>query len=434
MDNVLMGWMGLVVLFALLALGVPIGIGMGIVGFTGFAILAGLPGALTQLATAPYSQVASYTLTVIPLFILMGELAHSAGLIRGAYNAAQKLIGHWPGGLAMATTLGCSAFAAVCGSSLATASTMTAVAYPEMKRNKYNDTLALGSIAAAGTLGILIPPSNAMVIYAIFAEVSIGKMFMGGIIPGLILMLLFMGVISIWARVDRQVGPASPRSGWKERILSLGSVWPVGALALIVLGGIWLGVFSATEAAGMGAFGAIVIGLGMRTLKIHNIYLSLVRAAKTTAMLFVILIGAMIFNYFIVMSGVPNHLAGFIGGLAVPPLGILVAILCVYFILGCLMDTMAMTVLTLPIFLPVLANLGFDFIWFGIIFVVMCEFALITPPIGMNVFIISGMVKNVPMYVIFRGLAPFLASLIILIGILIAFPETALFIPDSMTR
>jgi C4-dicarboxylate transporter, DctM subunit len=432
MDNVVFGWVGLIVLFGILVLGIPIGIAMGIIGFIGFGLVTGWQGALTQLGISPYSNVASYTLTVIPLFVLMGELAFHSGLIRGAYFAAHKFIGHFPGGLAMATVFGCAAFSAICGSSIATATTMTSVAYPEMKRFKYDDRLSLGSIAAAGTLGILIPPSNAMVIYAIFAEVSIGKLFMGGIIPGIILTMFFMLSIILWTKIDRNVASSSPNAPWAEKLKSLMGIWPVLILAAIVLGGIWLGVFSATEAAGIGAFGALVIGLATRTLHLSKIYLSLYATIKTSAMIFVILIGAMIFNYFIVITGVPIQLADFVQGLAIPSVGILVTILIVYLILGCLMDTMAMTVLTLPIFLPILSNLGYDIVWFGIIFVVMCEFALITPPIGLNVFVVSGMVRDVPMSTIFKGLTPFLLSLIILIIILIAFPQIALFIPQSM--
>lgn len=434
MDNVVFGWLGLFVLFMILALGIPIGIGMGIVGFVGFGLITGWGGALSQLGLSPYTNVASYTLSVIPLFILMGELAYHSGLIRGAYFAAHKLLGHFPGGLALATILGCAAFSAICGSSIATASTMTSVAYPEMKRFKYDDRLSLGSIAAAGTLGILIPPSNAMVIYAIFAEVSIGKLFMGGVIPGIILTVLFMLGVTIWTKIDHNLAPSSPDSSWTEKLKALLGIWPVVILAAIVLGGIWLGVFSATEAAGIGAFGALVIGLGTRTLNLNKIYKSLYATVKTSAMIFVIIIGAMIFNYFIVITGVPGQLAGFVQDLAVPPVGILIAILLVYLILGCLMDTMAMTVLTLPIFLPILSYLGFDFVWFGIIFVVMCEFALITPPIGLNVFVVSGMVRDVPMYTIFKGLTPYLIALVILIILLIAFPQTALFIPQSMVK
>jgi C4-dicarboxylate transporter, DctM subunit len=434
MDNITLGWIGLVVLFTILAFGIPLGIGMGLVGFLGFVIIAGLPSGLSQLATTPYAQVASYTLTVIPLFIVMGELAYHGGLIRGAYDAAQKFIGHWPGGLAMATVMGCAAFGAICGSGIATASTMTSVAYPEMKRYNYHPSLSLGSIACGGNLGVLIPPSTPLIIYSLFAQESIGKLFMAGIVPGVILTALFMLGIYIWTRIDPNVGPASSKSTWIERVKALLKAWPVIILAVFVLGGIYLGVFSPTEAAGVGAFGALVIGLALRTLTLQKIYLSLSSTTKATAMIFVILIGAMIFNYFIVMTGIPAWLATFVEGLAISHWIVLMIILVIYLVLGCIMDTMAMTVLTLPIFLPVLTNLGFDAIWFGVIFIVMSSFATITPPVGMNVFVVSGMVRDVPMYTIFRGIVPFLIAMVVLLLIIIPFPQTVLLIPNLMSK
>lgn len=426
------GWIGLVVLFALMATGMPIGFAMALVGFVGFGIVAGWTGALTQLGTVPYASVASYTLTVLPLFILMGEFAFLSGMIRGAFSGAHKWLGHLPGGLAIATISACAAFAAVCGSSVATAATMGTVAYPEMKRYKYRPELAAGSIACGGTLGILIPPSTPMVIYAVFAEESVGKLFMGGFLPGILLTLLFIAVIYIWVKISPTTGPRGPQTTWKEKFGAAKDVWPVFILALLVLGGIWGGVFSPTEAAGVGAFAAFAIGLARKQMKLKSVLNSLSETVKTSAMVFTILIGAMIFNYFIVICGIPAQLAAVVESLALPPLGILICILFVYLILGCLMDTMAMTVLTLPIFLPILHNLGFDLVWFGIIFVIMCEMALVTPPIGMNVFIIAGMVKDAPMYSIFRGITPFLIAILVCLALVIAFPQIALFLPTSM--
>jgi len=332
----------------------------------------------------------------------------------------------------MATVIGCAAFGAICGSSIATASTMTSVAYPEMKRYKYAPKLSLGSIACGGNLGVLIPPSNAMVIYAIFASVSIGQLFMSGIIPGIILTGLFMGAIFLWTKIEPGLAMPGARSTWIERAKAVGSAWPIAILAVVVLGGIYAGVFSATEAAGVGAFGALAIGLGLRTLTGKDIYRSLLRTVKTTAMIFLILIGAMIFNYFIVMTGIPAWLANAVGGLAVSRYLVLVLILFIYLILGAIMDTMAMTVLTLPIFVPLLTNLGFDLIWFGIIFIVMSSFATVTPPVGINVFVVSGMVKEVPMYTIFSGVGPFLIATAMLLVIIIVFPDVVLFLPNAM--
>jgi tripartite ATP-independent transporter DctM subunit len=373
-------------------------------------------------------------MTIIPLFILMGEFAFFSGLITGAYSFMNKWLGHLPGGLAMATIGGCAAFASICGTSVATASTMTTVAYPEMRRFQYDPKLALGAISCGGTLGILIPPSNPMVIYAIFAEASVGKLFMGGILPGILMTCLLISAIFIWVKINPTLAPRAKSSSWMERIKAFKDIWPVAILALIVLGGIYGGVFTAMEAAGVGAFGALAIGLILRKIKGQGITSALNNAITTSAMVFVIMIGAMIFNYFIVLSGLPVQLANMVLGFGLPPMGVLAAILFIYFILGCIMDTMAMTVLTLPIFLPILTGLQFDMVWFGIIFVVMCEIALVTPPIGMNVFVIAGMVKEVPMYTIFRGIVPFLIAELICLGLIIAFPQIALLIPQNMIR
>jgi C4-dicarboxylate transporter DctM subunit len=433
-DSLTVGWIGLAVLFALLAIGMPIGIAMALVGFAGYAVIAGVPAAFAQLKAVPYSSVASYSLTIIPLFILMGEFAFHSGLIRGAYNAAYKWLGHLPGGLAMTTIAGCAGFAAVCGSGMATASTMTSIAYPEMKRFNYDSKLGLGSIACGGTLGILIPPSNTLVIYAIFSDASIGKLFMGGFIPGILLAILLMLVIFLWAKLKPNAAPAGASASWKERIIATKEIWPVAVLVIIVMGGIWGGIITAMEAAGVGAFAAFVIGLALRKFNLKNIIASLNATIKTTAMIFLVLIGAMIFNVFIVLSGIPNELATVVGNLALPPVGVLICILFVYLILGMLMDTMAMTVLTLPIFLPVLSSLGFDLVWFGIVFVIMGEMAMVTPPIGMNVFIISGMVPEVPMYSVFRGIFPFVLAMVVCVSLLIIFPQLALFLPNTMIQ
>ena len=433
-DPLMVGWIGLIVLFAIIAMGLHIGIAMALVGFAGYAVIAGFPAALAQLRAVPYSSVASYNLTIIPLFILMGEIAFHSGLIRTAYDTAHKWLGHLPGGLAMTTIAGCSAFAAVCGSGIATASTMTSLAYPEMKRYNYSSRLSLGSIAAGGTLGILIPPSNPLVIYAIFSDTSVGKLFMGGFLPGILLAFLFMVTIFIWAKLKPSARIADSRVSWKQRIISIKDIWPVLILALIIMGGIWGGIMTAIEAAGVGAFVAFVIGLALRKINVKNVILSLNATIKTTAMIFVILIGAMIFNYFIVLSGLPNELASFIGNLSLPPMAILICILIVYFILGALMDEFAMTVLTLPIFLPILSHLGFDLVWFGIIFVIMCQMGMIAPPIGMNVFVVAGMVPEVPTYTVYRGILPFLGAMIVCVALVIAFPQIAMFLPNTMIR
>jgi C4-dicarboxylate transporter DctM subunit len=434
MSPISIGVIGLVVLFGFLALGIPIGFAMALVGFAGYAVIAGLPAALTQIGTVPFTTVSSYTLTVLPLFILMGEFAFTSGLVRGAYFAMHKWVGHLPGGLAIATVGASAAFAAVCGSSVASASLMTSVAYSEMKSYQYNPKLALGSIACGGTLGILIPPSNAMILYCIFSDQSVGQLFMAGFLPGILLTLLFIIVVYVTVKIDPTQGPRAREVTWHEKLSAIKDIWPVAILAIFVLGGIWGGVFSPAEAAGAGAFGALVIGLVRRQITKKNVMTSLTNTVKTTAMIFTILIGAMIFNYFIVVAQIPTVLATFVENLALPPMGVLLAVLVVYLILGSLMDTMAMTVLTLPIFVPMLLNLGFDLVWFGIVFVIMCEMALVTPPIGMNVFVVSGMAGDVPMYTIFRGITPFLLAMVLCLALVIAFPQIALFLPHSMIK
>jgi C4-dicarboxylate transporter, DctM subunit len=434
MDNLVLGWIGLAVLFVMLAIGLPVGIALGLVGFIGYGLISGFQAALVQMQNVPFSSVSSYTLTVIPLFIVMGEFAFHSGLIRSAYNTAQKWFGHLPGGLAITTVAGCAAFASICGSGIATASTMTTLAYPEMKRHNYDSKLSLGAIACGGTLGILIPPSNPMVIYAVFSDVSVGKLFMSGFIPGILMTLLFVATILIWTKLKPSAGPTGSRSTWKDRIVSIKDVWPVVILVVIVMGGIWGGIITPMEAAGVGAFTTLVIGIALRKLKVKNTGTALYAALKTTAMIFLMLIGAMIFNYFIVLSGLPNQLATFVGNLALPPMAVLVFIVFIYFILGALMDEFAMTVLTLPIFLPVLSHLGIDLVWFGIIFVIMSQIGMIAPPIGINVFVVAGMVKDVPTYTVYRGIFPFLAAMLVCLALIIAFPQIALFLSQNMIK
>ena len=434
MSPTMIGVTAFVILFALMAAGMPIGFAMALVGFVGYVFLGGIGGALSTLATTPFDSVSSYTLTVIPLFVLMGELAAAAGLIRGAYSSAQKWLGWLPGGLSIATIGACAAFAAVCGSSLATGGAMTSIAYPEMKKYNYDSRLATGCIAAGGTLGILIPPSVVFIMYAIFAEESIGRLYMAGFIPGILLAVLFMIAIYIQCKANPALGPRGPKSGWIERLISLKDTIPVLLLAFIVLGGIWGGIFTPNEAAGVGVIVAFIMGLIARKFTLKNITHSLMETISISAMIYVILIGAMIFNYFIVLTGIPNELSVLVKGLAVPKEGILAAILFIYLILGCLMDSFAMTVLTLPIFLPILASIGYNFVWFGVIFVIMIEMAGITPPVGMNVFVVAGMVREVPMYTIFRGVIPFFLAMIVCIVLLIAFPQIAMILPNTMIK
>ncbi len=434
MNTIVVGLIGFIILFAIMAAGMPIGFAMALVGFGGYVFLGGLTGALAHLGSTPIDSVASYTLTVIPLFVLMGEIAARTGLIKGAYSAAHQWLGGMSGGLAMATIGACAAFAAVCGSSMATAGAMTSVAYPEMKRFKYEPSLSTGCIAAGGTLGILIPPSVVLIMYAIFASESVGKLYMASFIPGFLMAGLYMITIYIQCKIKPSLGPPATRSTWRERLISIKDIVPIVILAVMVLGGIWGGIFTPNEAAGVGVVIALVIGLVMRQLTFKKVVESLMETTTITAMVLIILIGAMIFNYFIVLTGIPASLANLVKTLALPGLGVLVAILVIYALLGCVMDSFAMTVLTLPIFLPVLGDLGYNFVWFGVVFVIMIEMALITPPIGMNAFVVAGMVKDTSLYTVFRGILPFTFAMVVCLAILIAWPQVALFLPNSMIK
>lgn len=432
MSPVLIGIIGLAVLFILMALEVPIAFAMALVGFCGFAFISGLEAAVNMVGLVPYTTAASYIFSVLPLFLLMGEFSSVSGLMRDAYRVINKWLGHLPGGLAMATIGGCAGFAAVCGSSVATAATMTRIVLPEMREFNYDPGLATGSLAAGSTLGILIPPSMQFIMYGVIAEQSIGKLFIAGILPGILLSLMFMFTIYIMARIKPNLGPAGTKPGLRLRLLSLKNVWGLALLFVLVLGGIWGGYFTPTEASAVGAFVAFMLIIIRRKLNRRNLLTAFKGAFKTTGMCLGILIGAMIFGYFIAVTTLPMALAEYVSHLPIPPLAILICMLLVYLFLGCLMDALAMILLTMPIFIPVILALGFDPIWFGVVLTLMCETALITPPIGMNVFIIGGMSDDISMYTIFKGVLPFVLCLTVTEAILIAFPKISLFLPDTM--
>jgi tripartite ATP-independent transporter DctM subunit len=420
------GYAGIALLFVLLFSGTSIGLVMILVGFLGMAYLTNMTSGLSFLGTVPYVTIANYSFAVLPLFILMGELAFASGLSDELYYMVNKWIGHLPGGLAMATVGGCALFGAVCGSSTATAATMATVALPEMRRYHYKPALATGALASAGTLGILIPPSNGFIIYALTTNLSIGKLFISGIVPGIILAALFMLTIYLWTRCDPALAPAAPSSSWKDRLLSLRGSWGVMILFGVVMGGLYLGVFSPTEAAGIGAFGAFAFGLMRRRLTLRRFVESLLATMKITGMIFLIVIGTMIFGYFLAITNVPAKISLFVGSLQVDRIFILLGVLILYVILGCLMDIVAMVLLTMPFIFPIVSALGYDPIWFGVVMVVMMEMGLITPPVGLNVYVISGMAKEIPMTTIFQGIMPFLLAIVVMIALLILFPEIAL--------
>jgi len=426
------GLIGIGILFILLFSRMPIGFVMALVGFVGFAYLTGFEPALGLLRTVPYRTFADYGMSVIPLFILMGEFCFFAGLSKDLYDTVHNWLGHLRGGLSMATVGACAGFAAVSGSSLATAATMGKVALPEMKRYKYDDRLATGSIAAGGTIGILIPPSVVLIIYGVITEQSIGKLFAAGFIPGILEAVFYMFTIYIICRRNPLMGPPGPSTSLRQKIVSLKNTWVVLLLFVLVIGGLYFGVFSPTEAAGVGAFGAFAFGLARRRLGWQAIKSSLIEAGKTTAMIFIILTGAMILGYFLAVSRLPFELASFIGGLVINRYLILGFILVIYILLGCVMDSLAMILLTVPIFFPLITQLGFNPIWFGILIVRVCEIGLITPPVGLNVYIIKGVAEDVPMHTIFKGIIPFLIADICHVALLVAVPQISLLLPSLM--
>ena len=432
MTPLTIGYIGIGLLIVLLFSGIHIGVVMGVIGFLGIACISGWAAGLIVLKTVPFTTFANYSMSVVPLFILMGGFCFYAGISKELYDTVHKWLGHLRGGLAMATVGACAAFAAVSGSSLATAATMGTVALPEMRRYKYDPALAAGCIAAGGSIGILIPPSVPLIIYGILANQSIGKLFIAGIIPGVLEAIFYIITIYILCRLNPARGPSGSKTGFMEKITSLKATWGVLLLFIIVIGGIYFGIFSPTEAAGVGACGACIFAMVRRRLGWPNFKASVVGTVKTTSMIFVIFLGAMIVGYFLAVTRLPFELADFVGGLPVNRYVILGLILAVYFVLGCIMDSLAMILLTVPIFYPLITALGFDPIWFGIIIVRAAEIGLITPPVGLNVFVICGITKDIPMYTIFKGIIPFIIADICHVILLVTVPQVATFLPGLM--
>jgi C4-dicarboxylate transporter, DctM subunit len=432
MDSMTIGILGFLAMLALMFIGVPVGVAMGAVGFVGFALMSGWNAALNMLGSAPFGAVGNYVLTVVPLFVLMGHLAHVSGVGRELYTAAHATLGHRRGGLAMATVAACAGFAAICGSSVATAATMTSVALPQMRRLGYDPKLATGSVAAGGTLGILIPPSVMLLIYGFIAEQSIGKLFLAGIVPGIVLTLLFMLTIMIVTWRQPALGPAGAAMPMSERWAALRSIWSVMLLFALVIGGMYVGVFTATEAAGTGAAGTLVLALLRRRLTWPLLKQALVSTVETTASITAILIGAVVLGYFLAVTQLPMKLAQTLAAAQLSPTSIMLMIIAAYLVMGAFMDELAMVLLTVPILLPLTQQLGFDPIWFGVVIVIVCQAGMIAPPVGLNVFVIAGMVRDVPMADIYRGILPFLAAIVVMLGLLMAVPDLALYLPRTM--
>jgi len=423
---------GFVVLFALMLLRVPIGMAMGLVGVSGFAYLSGGGPALKIVGHTTMRTVTDFNFAVIPLFLLMGSLATTSGMSRELFRAANGFVGHLRGGLGIATIAACGGFAAICGSSVATAATFSRVAYPEMRRYGYPQSFATGVIAAGGTLGIMIPPSTVFAVYGLITEQDVGKLFVAGIIPGILAVLMYMATISIIGALRPGFLPAGPRSSWTERLAGVRDVWATVLLFAFVIGGIYGGMFTATEAAGMGAGGAFIIGIVRGRLSRADILRSLLEATRTTAAVFTVLIGAILFGYFLTITQTPQKVSEFLGALGLGAYGILGLIMLMYLVLGCLMDALAMIILTIPIVFPVIKALGFDPIWFGVIIVMTVELGLIHPPVGMNIFVIKSVVEDVKISTIFYGVFPFIITDLIRLAILIAFPILALWLPSHM--
>ena len=432
MSPEIVGIIGIVFLFLFLGLRMHIGVAMALIGFVGVGVIVSFNAGLNLLGIVPWAEGHSYTLSVIPLFILMGQFAFASKISQDIYKTVYTWIGHFRGGLAMATIIACSAFAAICGSSLATGATMGRVAIPEMDKYKYNRSLSTGCVAAGGTLGILIPPSIGFVIYGILTEESIGKLFMAGILPGILLSALFMVTIYVQCRFNPALGPKGEKRSWKNRIASLYSTWPMIALFVIVMGGIYLGVFTPTEAAGIGAFGAFIIALIKRQLTMQSFIESLVSTGNMTAMIFLIIIGANIFSSFLAFTNIPMIMADTIVALSLPKPIVLLAIIVAFVILGCIMDCFAIMILMVPILYPILQALEFDIIWFGVIMVIVLEVGLITPPVGLNVFVIKGVAPDISLTTIFKGIWPFLIAAAVCLLLIILFPQIALYLPSLM--
>lgn len=424
---------GFAVMLLLIMLQVPVAFAMALVGLGGMAVIRSWDAAYAMAGSMIYESGFQYTLSVLPLFILMGNFITQARLSKQLYAAAHSFLGHKRGGLAMSTIVACGGFSAVCGSSLATAATMSKVAYPEMRRFGYDPGLATGSIAAGGTLGILLPPSIVMVVYCILTEQSIGKMFAAGILPGLLAITLYLMAARwvTWRRPEAGPSAGAPKS-WPERGRALKEVWGILILFGVVMGGIYGGVFTSTEAAGIGAFGAMLFCVIRRTLTWRGLSEVLVESARTTGMLFMILIGAMLFANFINFTSLPDDLKDLVLRFDLSPFAVIVAICILYVILGVVLESMSMILLTVPIFYPLVQFLGFDLIWFGIIVVVVTEISFITPPFGMNVIVLRSLLPEVSLSTMYRGVAPFVVADLIRLAILIIFPAISLFLPKYL--
>lgn len=424
--------LGFVAVFVLALLRVPLAFAMGMVGFVGLGLLRGWPATAASTAQVVYDTGFAYTLSVVPLFVLMGNFVARAGLAHELFRAANAFIGHVRGGLAHATVIACAGFGAICGSSIATAATMAKVAYPPMRRLGYADYLSTGVIASAGTLGIMIPPSTIMVIYGIVTETNIGKLFAAGVLPGLVCVALLMAGIAWITWRDPSAGPAGVKSSWPERLRALKDIWGVALLVLVVLGGIYGGVFTATEGAGIGASGAFFFALARRALTLKILVDVLVESARTTAMLFTILIAATVFSSFINFTSMPGDLKDWILQQGFSPLMVVASMMLIYILLGTIMEELSMVLLTIPVFFPIVTGLGFDPVWFGVLIVLVVQIGLVSPPVGMNLFVLNTLLQQVALKQIFRGVWIFVLMLVVALFIVLEVQPLSMWLPSLM--
>ena len=436
MDNTMLGLIGIVVMVLLFMTRMPVAYVMTIVGFAGFSMLTSFKGGMNLLSRSFYEVFSSHALSTIPLFILMGQLAFNSGISRRLYETAYHFMGHVRGGLAMATVSACTAFGAVCGSSPATAATMSAVALPEMKRYGYANSLAAGSVASGGGLGMIMPPSVVLIVYGVLTEQSIRDLFVAGIIPAILLTCLFIGAIWLQCRVRPGLGPSATRFPWRERVASLAGLVDTLLVFALVIGGMFAGWFTPTEAASVGVLGVMALSLARGRLSWRGLVNSLYETLRTSAMVLFLIAGAVVFGKFLAVTRIPFETASWVAGLDLPSWAVMAVIVCIYFLGGCFMDSLALVMLTIPVFFPVVLNLGYDPVWFGIIIVLVTEMGVITPPVGINVYVVYGMTRKVAPDIslesVFSGIVPFMAAIVVGLALLFLLPQLVLFLPGFM--
>lgn len=428
----MIGFLGIIILFVLLFVRLPVGFAMILVGLGGIFVLSGFNGAFAILKTTPYTTIANYGFSVIPLFILLGELAYQGGMTTKLYSSAYKLVGHLRAGLAMATLLACGVFAAISGSSVATAGAMGKVAIPDMKKFNYEPNFSAATVVAGGSLGILIPPSVIAVIYAILTEQAVGKVLLALFIPGILLLTMFIITALILTTIKPEIAPKGERHSAKEQIKAFIDIVPILLVFIVIIGGIYLGFFTASEAAGVGAFIVLIYGIVTRNMTVGKFFIAIKDACSTCAISFVILIGAMVMNYFLAISGLPMALSNWIGSLGFHPYIVFIFIILIYFILGCVMDSMSILTLTVPIMFPIILKLGFDPIWFGVMMVVFVETALITPPVGMVLYVVKSISEDIKMEKLMKAVIPYIICVLIFTAIIFFIPDIVLWLPNHM--